>query len=96
MNPASGTSASSYRAGSSSTSSSSTISGSSDGRLGNGISLQSLTPLSRGLFGLLEVEQDMLLKAARGAKEMWHMRFEPARCELLIKTYNALLTQQVG
>jgi hypothetical protein len=96
--PASGTISGRHQAGSSSTSScssSSTSSGSSAGKLSNGISLQSLTPLSRGLFGLLGVEQDVLLKAARGAKELWHMRFEPARCELLFSTYNALLMQQV-
>jgi hypothetical protein len=46
-------------------SSSSSSSSSSTGRLANGISLNSLTPLSRGLFGLLRVDQGVLLQAAK-------------------------------
>jgi hypothetical protein len=38
------------------------------GRLGNGVSLDSLTPLACGLFGLLGVDQDVLLQAAGGAR----------------------------
>jgi hypothetical protein len=49
----------------------STSSSSSNGRLPNGISLDSLTPLSRGLFGLLGVDQGVLLEVARGASDEW-------------------------
>jgi hypothetical protein len=56
-----------HQAGSSSIGSR-TSSTSSSGRLANGISLDSLTPLSRGLFSLLGVEQDVVLQAVKGCR----------------------------
>jgi hypothetical protein len=56
---------------------SSSSSTSSSERLGNGISLDSLTPLSRGLFGLLGVDQGVLRQAAEGVDAVWGSGFEP-------------------
>jgi hypothetical protein len=74
---------------------SSTGSGSSSGRLANGISLDSLSPLSRSLFGLLGVEHGVLLQAASAAKDKWSVNFTPAVFEYLIHPYRFLIEQQV-
>lgn len=76
--------------------SSSTSRRSSSGRQANGISLDSLTPLSRSLFSLLGVEQGVLLQAAVGAKAKWSGSFKPASFENMIHPYRFLLQQQVG
>jgi hypothetical protein len=75
--------------GSSSTSSSS-------GRLGNGISLDSLTPLSRGLFGLLGVDQGVLLQAAEGVDAVWGSGFEPDYFGGIVNACCGVLVGQVS
>ena len=78
-----------YNAGSGSTSRTS-----SSGRLANGISLDSLTPLSRGLFSLLGVEQGVLLQAGGGAAT-WGT-CSPNVLENLVRVYGNELLLRVS
>jgi hypothetical protein len=71
-------------------------SSSSSRRLSNGMSLDSLPPLSHGLFGLLGLDQAVLLPAVEGANKVldnnilnWH----PADC---ITAYKAVTKYQVS
>jgi hypothetical protein len=53
------------------------------------LDLNSLTPLSSGLLGMLGVEQDVLLRAARGAGNT----FQTINC---IGAYNIAIEYQVS
>mgnify|MGYP001807165675 CR=1 FL=1 len=59
------------------------------GRCGKALDLNSLTPLSSGLLGMLGVEQDVLLRAARGAGST----FQTINC---IGAYNIAIEYQVS
>jgi hypothetical protein len=70
---------------------------SSSERLANGISLDSLTPLSRNLFDLLGVDQGVLLQAARGAEGCLEgAGFTTDHLDRLLTVYNYLLANQVS
>ena len=86
-----------HQAGSSSSSSSAVISGSNSSssvRLANGVSLDSLTPLSRGLFGLLSVDLAIVLDAARVA--LWGATCDPTSFGWLVDTYCFVMEYQVS
>jgi hypothetical protein len=83
---------------SSSNSSSVPHTASNSNRLANGISLDSLTPLSSSLLGLLGVEQRVLLHVARAATQTDEQRldFSLDFVALLVKIWCDLLQTQVG
>ena len=76
----------------------SSSSSSSSGRLANGISLDSLTPLSRGVFGLLGVDQGVLLQAVKGPRLVSRefTGFQPEQLDYLIKAYSVALEHDVS
>jgi hypothetical protein len=86
-----------YHQAGSSSSSSAVISGSNSSssvRLANGVSLDSLTPLSRGLFGLLSVDLAIVLDAARVA--LWGATCDPTSFGWLVDTYCFVMEYQVS
>jgi hypothetical protein len=71
------------------------------GRLGNGISLDSLTPLSRGAFSLLGVEQVVLVQAVEVFQlfhphVVWGTGCHPDQLDLLLAAYGVALQCQVS
>jgi hypothetical protein len=76
------------------TSSSSQISSSSVG-LGIGLSQDGLTPLSCGLFGLLGVDQGVLVHCAREVTDAWSGPF-PLTCLETVKVYCDVQAYQVS
>ena len=66
---------------------------SSSGRLDNGVNLNSLTPLSCGLFGLLEVDHSLLLTTVRGAKTTTHATWGVNNS---IAAFNTVVAHQVS
>jgi hypothetical protein len=64
--------------------------------LDNGVSLDSLNPLSLGLFGLLGVGQGVLLQAATAAGHIWRGGFMPASLPVLFNAYHEVLAYQVS
>ena len=76
------------------TSSSSQISSSSVG-LGIGLSQDGLTPLSCGLFGLLGVDQGVLVHCARDFTDDWNSPF-PLTCLETVKVYCDVQAYQVS
>jgi hypothetical protein len=65
----------------------------SSGRLGNGVDLDSVTPLSCGLFGLLGVDQGLLLTAMEGAKTTTHATWGVNN---IIVIFNVAVAHQVS
>jgi hypothetical protein len=61
------------------------------GGLDHGISLDSLTPLSRGLFDVLRVDERVLLQAARGAHYERGAGFATAYIGSLLHLHNFVL-----
>ena len=82
-------------AGSSTSSSSSSVTRTA--RLPNGISLDSLTPLSRGLFSLLGVDEDVLLEVARGTSDNWSgaIQFSSDNHSCIVDVWCLMLDYQV-
>jgi hypothetical protein len=70
---------------------------SSSADLGNGVSLDSLTPLSRGLFSLLGVDQGVLLQAAGRCTGMdINGKYQPSDLAAIMTVYCDVLAFQVS